>query len=284
MDLYRRTVLVTGASSGIGAATARLMSSRGAVVVLVARREDRLRDVAASLPGPAHVAPCDVGDPEAVTRMAARVVDVAGVPDVLVNNAGAGRWLWIEETSPEEFLAQVAVPLHAAFFVTRAFVEPMLERRRGWVVTVNSPISQLAWPGALGYGVARWGLRGFDECLARDLRGTGIGVSAVVAGHTDSEYFDANPGALDRLPWVDRYVPRLTSLDVGRMVVRAVEQERRHLTAPWPIRAANVSARLWPGLVARVTSATGARREGRSKDPRHHSWTRTKPTTANPPT
>lgn len=280
MDLVNRTVLVTGASSGIGAATAELASQRGATVVVVARRRDRLHEVAARLPGRALAVPCDVGDHEDVAQMAARVVDEVGVPDVIVNNAGAGRWLWVEETTPQEFLAQVSVPFHAAFFVTRAFIEPMLERGSGWVVTVNSPISQWAWPGALGYGAARWGLRGFDECLALDLRGTGIGVSAVVAGHTDSEYFDANPGSLDRVPSLDRYLRRLSPHDVATMIVRAVEAERRYVTEPLSIRLVNASARLWPGIATRITSATGAQR----RDPGHTSRTRTKPRRAKPAT
>lgn len=280
MDLLNRTVLVTGASSGIGAATAKLASQRGATVVLVARRRDRLDETAAALPGRALVVACDVGDHEEVAHMAARVLDAVGVPDVIVNNAGAGRWLWLEETTPQEFLAQVAVPFHAAFFVTRAFIEPMLARGSGWVVTVNSPISRWAWPGALGYGASRWGLRGLDECLALDLRGTGIGVSTVVAGHTDSEYFDANPGSLDRVPSLDRYFRRLSPDDVATMIVRAVEEERRHITEPIQIRLVNASARLWPGLVSRVASATGAQRG----TGRHTRRTSTKPSTAKPAT
>jgi short-subunit dehydrogenase len=260
MDLTNRTVLVTGASTGIGAATARAMSAHGATVLLVARREGALRDVAASLPGRAEVYPCDVGDPQAVTAMASAVLADVGVPDVIVNNAGAGRWLWIEETSNEEFLAQVAVPFHAAFFVTRAFIEPMLARRSGWVVNVNSPVSAWPWPGAIGYGASRWGLRGFDECLAADLRGTGIGVTAVVAGHTDSDYFTANPGALDRLPTLDRFYRRLSTDDVAEMIVRGVKRERRSVVEPLEIRLTNLVGRLAPRGVSWLLGRTGASR------------------------
>ncbi len=260
MDLKNRTVLVTGASAGIGAATARQMSSRGAIVALVARREGALRAVADELGGRGRVYPCDVGAPDAVTAMAAKVTSELGTPDVIVNNAGAGRWLWIEETSNEEFLQQMAVPFHAAFFVTRAFVEPMLARRSGWVVNVNSPISQWAWPGAVGYGAARWGLRGFDECLAADLRGTGIGVTTVVAGHTDSDYFDANPGALDRLPSLDRYFRTLSVGDVADMIVTGVEKERRVVVEPLEIRLSNAAARLAPRGISWLLGVTGATR------------------------
>lgn len=260
MRIAGGTAVVTGASAGIGAATARALSRRGAHVALVARREAALADVAAGLAGPAHVYPCDVGDPDAVSAMASHVREQMGTPDVIVNNAGAGRWRWIEETSNEEFLSQVAVPFHAAFFVTRAFVEEMLARGSGWVVNVNSPISEWAWPGAIGYGASRWGLRGFDECLAADLRGTGIGVTSVVAGHTDSDYFEANPGSLDRVPWLDRYYRRLSPDDVAEMIVRGVEQEKRRVVEPLEVRLTNTAARLAPRAVSWLTGRTGARR------------------------
>lgn len=260
MDLMNRTVLITGASSGIGAATAQALSTRGATVLLVARRDQALREVAASLPGRAGVFPCDVGNPDAVAAMAEQVTAAHGTPDVIINNAGAGRWLWIEETDPEEFLQMAAVPFHAAFFVTRAFIEPMLARRSGWVVNVNSPISEWAWPGALGYGASRWALRGFDECLAADLRGTGVGVTAVVAGHVDSDYFTVNEGALERLPSLDRYLRRLTPDDVAAMICRALVEQRRRVVQPLDIRLVNASARLAPRAVAWVLGATGASR------------------------
>ncbi|MGA7690391.1 MAG: SDR family NAD(P)-dependent oxidoreductase [Jiangellales bacterium] len=264
MQLANRVVLVTGASSGIGAATARAMSGRGATVLLVARRQAALHEVAASLPGRAEIYPCDVGDPDAVSAMAARVRTDVGVPDVIVNNAGAGRWLWIEETSNEEFLAQVAVPFHAAFFVTRAFIEPMLDRRSGWVVNVNSPASAWPWPGAIGYAASRWGLRGFDEGLAADLRGTGIGVTAVVAGRTDSDYFTANPGALERLPTLDKLYRRLSPDHVAQMIVRGVERERRSVVEPLEIRLTNLAARVAPRGVTWLLGRTGATRSVRT--------------------
>ena len=260
MELTDRTVLITGASSGIGAATAEAMSRRGATVLLVARREPELRRLAASLSGSSGVYPCDVGDPDAVAAMAHAVVADHGTPDVIVNNAGIGRWLHIEETSPEEFLAQVAVPFHAAFFVTRAFVEPMLERGQGWVVTVNSPAGYTAWPGAVGYGAARQAVRGLTEALAADLRGTGIGVTAVVAGHVDSEYFTHNPGSLERMPAIDRVVRRLSPRDAAEAICRGVERERSLVVEPFEVRSLLALSRVAPGLVGRLAAVGTARR------------------------
>jgi uncharacterized protein len=260
MELTGRTVLITGASSGIGAATAAAMSRRGATPLLVARREQELRQVAASLPGTSGVYPCDVGDPYAVTAMAHAVLADHGTPHVIVNNAGIGRWLHIEETTPEEFVAQVSVPFHAAFFVTRAFVGPMLDRGAGWVVTVNSPAGYAVWPGAVGYGASRQAVRGFTEALAADLRETRIGVTAVVAGHVDSEYFAHNPGSLERMPAIDRLVRRLSPADVAEAVCRGVERERSLVVEPFEVRSLVALSRIAPGLVGRLAAIGAASR------------------------
>jgi uncharacterized protein len=121
VELRDKTVLITGASSGIGAATARAMSRRGAQVLLVARSKDKLEALVRELGESANAYPCDAGDPRAVAVMAKRVQAEHGVPDAIVNNAGAGRWLSIEDTDPDEFLEMAAVPYFAAFFITRAW-------------------------------------------------------------------------------------------------------------------------------------------------------------------
>jgi uncharacterized protein len=260
MELRERTVLLTGASTGIGAATARAMSRRGATVLLVARSEDTLRALAEELPGPAAVYPCDVGDREAVAAMAERVRVEHGVPNVIVNNAGAGRWLFIEETEPEEFAQMVAVPFMAAFFVTRAFIRDMISRGSGWIVNVNSAISESPWPGAHGYGCARWALRGFDATLAGDLRGTGIGVTSVVPGKVSSEYFDHNPGVEQRIPRITRIVRTLTPDEVAESICRGVARERRHVVEPLMLRLLFLQNRLTPRLIESLLWRTGARR------------------------
>jgi short-subunit dehydrogenase len=180
LRLWSCGALITGASSGIGAATARAMSRRRAQVLLVARSKDKLEALVRELGGGAAAYPCDAGDHRAVAVMAKRVQAEHGVPDAVVNNAGAGRWLSIEDTDPEEFLEMAAVPYFAAFFITRAFIEGMLARGSGWVVNVNSPASQIPWPGAVGYTSARWAMRGFDAGLRADLRQSGIGVTHLV--------------------------------------------------------------------------------------------------------
>lgn len=260
MRLEGRLALVTGASSGIGAAAARALGERGARVVLVGRREDRLREVASDIGDRGHVHPADVGDAEAVARLAAAVGEELGVPDVIVNNAGAGRFLFIDETDPAELVQQTAVPYHAAFFVTRAFVEPMIARGSGHIVCVNTPISRVAWPGAIGYAGARWALRGFTEALRADLRGTGLRVTEVVPGKVSSEYFDANPGADARIPRMERMLRGRTPEDCAVAIVSGIERERDLVFTPVELRLLAAAAAVMPRPVAWLAARTGVKR------------------------
>jgi uncharacterized protein len=259
VELGGKTVLITGASTGIGAATARAMNEAGARVALVARSEDKLRELAGGLKD-GHAYPADVSDADAVGAMAERVRQELGVPDVIVNNAGAGRWLFIEETDPDEWVRMNQVPYFAAFFVTRAFIEGMLARGSGRIVNVNTPVSSLPWPGAVGYGSARWGVRGFTATLRADLRGTGVGVTEIVPAKVSSEYFENNPGAEERIPSVARIMKTLTPDECGQMIARAVERERREVIFPFLLRLFYIQARLAPRLTEWVLWRTGARR------------------------
>ncbi|MEX2194558.1 MAG: SDR family oxidoreductase [Thermoleophilaceae bacterium] len=260
MKLEGRLALVTGASSGIGAAAARALAERGATVVLVGRRGDKLREVAGAIGPAAHVHPADVGDMDAVAGLGAAVESELGLPDVVVNNAGAGRFLFVDETTPAELVSQTSVPYLAAFFVTRAFVEGMIARGSGHVVCVNTPISRVVWPGAIGYAGARWALRGFTEALRADLRGTGVGVTEVVPGKVSSDYFAANPGAEDRIPSMERLMRGRTPAQCAAAIVRGIEREHGVVYTPPELRALAAAARLFPRPLTWLAARTGARR------------------------
>lgn len=258
----RPLVLVTGASSGIGEAIARRATADGARVVVMARREDRLRELAAQIG--ALAIPVDLSDAAATQRACAQVLDEAGLPDVIINNAGSGRFMTIEETSPEEASAQVTLPYLAAFTVTRSFIEPMLARGSGVIFQINSPVAVVPWPGAVGYAAGRFALRGFTEALRQDLHGTGIRVGSLTPTRVTSDYFDANPGSRDRVPRIEWLVGSMTPEQVAEATMRAIaHRPGKDSSAPWRWSLMAPITRAVPGPVAALFRATGHRRPHR---------------------
>ena len=132
--------------------------------------------------------------------LAETIIGEHGVPDVLVNNAGAGQWKPFVETSADEARAMMALPTLAAFAVTRAFLPAMLERGSGQVAFVTSPASFMVWPNASAYIAARFALRGLAEALRAELRHTPVGVTLVTLGAVASPYWQHNPGSRQFLP------------------------------------------------------------------------------------
>jgi short-subunit dehydrogenase len=267
MKLVGRTVLITGASSGIGEAVARAAHARGATVLLVARGETKLKALAAELGIRAHVYACDVGDPEAVGRLAESVRADGRAVDVLVNNAGSGRWVSIEDASPEELLDMAKVPYVAALLMTRAFVGDMIERRSGRIVTVNSGVSRAVWPGAVGYASARWALRGLDLALKSDLRGTGVGATEIVMGTVSSSYFENNPGSEEHLPKIARMVPVITPAAAAEAICRGIERGRSTVIPTAQLKWVAWSSQHMPRMNHFMLWLTGARRSARRRAP-----------------
>ena len=262
MILKGRLAVVTGASSGIGAATARLLAREGARVVLVARSREALDTVGAEIGaagGKAYAVAADLGVPGAVALLERDVLGVHGAPDLLVNNAGAGRWLFTDETAPEEAVAMMGAPYFAAFFATRAFLPKMLERGSGLIVNVNSPVALMPWPGAAAYAAARWALRGFTEALRQDLSGTGVGVMHFVPGKTASAYFEHNPGSEERIPLVSKVIPTLTPEQAASALVGGVLRDAREVVVPFMLRLFWIFERPFPGLTRWLLRATGVK-------------------------
>ncbi|MBI4916126.1 MAG: SDR family NAD(P)-dependent oxidoreductase [Acidobacteria bacterium] len=260
MELRDKLVVVTGASSGIGAATARAMARRGARVALLARSREPIERLAAEIGaagGEARAVPVDLADPAAARDAAAAVVRDLGVPDVLFNNAGSGRWLATEETTPEEAAEMIALPYLAAFAMTRAFLPGMLARRSGAIVNMTSAVGFVGLPGATAYGAARWAMRGFTEMLRADLADTGIVVTLIAPGKVASPYFEHNPGSEAHIPGITRVYPTLTCDEVAAAVVRAVEHRRRVVVIPFLLRLTVLTHRVLPAPIEWLLRATG---------------------------
>ncbi len=265
------TALVTGASSGIGAALSRELAARGVAVTLVARSREPLERLAEEIRaagGRATVETADLSVVSQVEDLAARVLADGGPPDLLVNNAGAGRWRAIDETEPGEAGQMMALPYLAAFELTRALVPAMVQRGSGRVVCMTSVAAYTHVPGANGYAVARWAMRAFAGQLRADLRGTGVEVTLVAGAEVDSPYWDHNPGSRERVPRATLLLGGATTPEeTARDTVRAIEKGAKEAIVP---RQAAVVLRTVPRpvvdwLVRRTGWRRGAQRPLRTR-------------------
>lgn len=263
MEIAGKLAVVSGASSGIGAATTRLLAGCGARVVLLARTLPALEDVAAQIRaagGTAHVFPVDLADIAATQATAKQILSEVGAPDILVNNAGAGRWLSVEETTPYEAVQMMALPYFAAFTLCHGFVPAMVARGSGWIVNLTSPAALTPIPGATAYSAARGAMASLSTTLRAELRGTGVGVSLLIAGKVASPYFANNPGSEARIPKADRLNRILSEEEVAQAIALAVTGERRRLVLPPTMRVLAWMHSVMPGLVQAVVNATSWRR------------------------
>jgi len=204
----RRPAVVTGASAGIGAATAEALAASGFPVALGARRTDKLDEVAdriRSAGGEACVAPLDVTDPDSVKEFAATVQREVGSIEVLVSNAGSVSPGNLVELDPERVARELDLAVVGAHRLVSAFVPGMVERRRGDVVFVSSDVAVRARPFMGAYTASKWGLEGLVSSLQMELEGTGVRASVVRPGSTWSEMgsdWDPDQGAFVLNQWV----------------------------------------------------------------------------------
>jgi uncharacterized protein len=260
MNPKGKTALITGASSGVGAATAQELARAGARVILVARREDQLRKVAASIGDAASVYPTDLSDAAAVDRLAERVTSDLGTPDIIVNNAGAGQWKFVDETTPAEAVQMMTLPYFATFYVTHAFLPGMLRRNTGHILNVSSVGSRFVWPGATAYIAARWAVRGFTQALRADLANTGIGVTLYESGVVKSDYWDHNPGSRERVPKMGTLVPPLSVEAAARGIVRGITRKQKLVVVPFMMKLTYWQHAVFPGVVQSLMTRTGYKR------------------------
>ena len=255
MMIQGKLALVTGASSGIGAATAKAIARKDGRVVLVARTASDLEKVAREIieaGGQAEFFSVDLSQPEAVSELARKVTGEIGVPDILVNNAGAGRWLTIEKTEAAELEQMMALPYFAAFNLTRELLPHMRKRGSGHVVNMTSVAARLSWPGAAGYTAARAAMMAFNNSLETETHGSGINVTLTMFGKVASPFWQKNPGSEDHLPKVNAYLPTLSTQEVADAIVRAVEKNAGTIVRPRIFRFLFLLNALAPKMTSRV--------------------------------
>lgn len=255
MELKGSTVLLTGATGGIGQAVARALDAAGARVLLSGRRTELLEEVRAGLGGSAESLPADLAEPGAAADLAER----AGTVDVLVANAALPASGRFDGFTPEEIDRALDVNLRAPMQLTRALLPGMLERGSGHLVFVSSLSGKVASTGSSVYSATKFGLRGFAAGLREDLHLSGVGVTVVFPGFVRDAGMFADSGA--RLP---SWVGTVTTEQVAQAVVQGIDRGSAEIdVAPFSLRAGTFAGTLAPSTVARVQRKLGSDRIAR---------------------
>jgi short-subunit dehydrogenase len=229
VEIRGAVAIVTGASSGIGAATAEELARRGATVVAVARRQDKLEEVVercrAHTPE-SRTHPADVADRAECESLVQRAAGDFGRVDIIVNNAGISLRRHAAESSVEEIERVMAVNFYGAVYVTMAALPGMLERRHGSIVNVTSVAGYIPNPHESAYGASKAALSLWSHGLAVDLDGRGVHVGVLSPGPIDTEIWekDEEEAAYDGV----LYPPSLVAEGIAAMI----ESERVHATVP----------------------------------------------------
>jgi 3-oxoacyl-[acyl-carrier protein] reductase len=222
--------IVTGGSRGIGLAIARALLDRGMLVVLSARKQDDLTRAQRHLRDEArvHAVCADVRDPAAADRLVAETVDRFGGLDVLINNAGIGRFSNVSDMSTEDWRQIIDTNLSGVFYCSRAAVPQMKRRGGGWIINISSLAGKNPFAGAGAYCASKAGLNAFSEALMQEVRHDNIRVSYVMPGSVSTGFGDR--GAAGEADW------KLAPEDVARVIVDLIDHDPRSLPSRVELR------------------------------------------------
>lgn len=249
MQIAGSTILLTGATGGIGQAIARALHARGATPILTGRRTDVLEPLAAELGG-ARTLAVDLSDPAALERLVAD----AGEVDILIANAALPAAGTLPSFTMQEIDRALAVNLRAPIALAHALVPAMVQRGRGHLLFMSSLSGKSATPGSAIYNATKFGLRGFASALRADLRDSGVGVSAVFPGFIRDAGMFAQSGV--KLP---TGVGTSSPEDVAHAVLSAIERNRAEVdVAPLTVRLGATFAGIAPELSSKIARRLGS--------------------------
>ena len=241
------TAIVSGATHGIGRATARALADRGAAVGLMARNRGEVEALAEALPR-AVALPADVADPAATEAAVEGFVETAGQLDLLVANAGLAHTAPFTELEPDKAEEMVQVNFIGTLNQVRAGLPRMLDRGRGHIVIVSSAAALRGFPWTAVYGATKAAQKTFAEALRHELSGTGVSLSAVMPGSVTTDLHSHERG---RMPDWWRRGEKIEPEQVAEAIVDAVANDRREVHVPKNVRLLGLNS-LAPAAVDRL--------------------------------
>jgi len=248
VDFKNKVVLITGASSGIGKDTAIEFAKKGANIVLVARREDKLEQVASELkkfPVLTLVCQCDVSKKDQVKEMTKKVLDKFDHVDILVNNAGFAIYGSVSDLSINDIESQMETNYFGMIYCIKNFLPLMLSRKSGHIVNVASVAASFGLPGIASYCASKFAMLGFSEGLKHELKNTGVEITVVSPIMVRTNFFDHDSFA--KMPKYSS--TSLNSKTVAQVILRASNSPRLEIITPSVVRGAVWIKHTFPYLI-----------------------------------
>ncbi|MBI2760198.1 MAG: SDR family oxidoreductase [Chloroflexi bacterium] len=244
------TVVITGATSGIGRETAREFARGGARVIVAGRREERLQEVVAEIEGrggQALAVRTDVADQAQVERLIEQAEERFGRIDTLVNNAGVGIAARFEDQPLDDFRRVMDINFWGAVYACKAAVPRMRAQGGGVIINISSILGRRGVPFETAYCASKFALRGFSEALRTEVMADGIDVSTIFPGAVETEIFEsaANTTGLD-LP---AFLPKFPARDLARIIVQNARFPQPEIVMALDAQFIDFFNRLAPGMV-----------------------------------
>ena len=249
-------VIIAGASSGIGEAAAKELARNGYRVVLAARRQDRLSKLASLIEkegGVVQAIPTDFRQVEQIQLLVEKTLQAYGQIDVIVNSAGVGKLIWLDQQSQTQIQDQIQVNLIGAIQLTREALPSMIEAGYGHIIHLTSISSWVGVPTYSIYTATKFGLRGFLESLRRELRGTGVIISGVFPGAVDTE-FDQQAGVHWEITGVAPKWLLVSPDEVSQLILKVIRKKRHNAVIPAIMWVAVLANSHFPGFVSWLLS------------------------------
>lgn len=255
MDFKDKVILITGASSGIGKKTAIQFAKKGSNLILVARRKEKLEQIADDLKKyniSTLVCKCDVSDKSQVERMSKIVLEKYGSIDILINNAGFAIHGSVFDLTIEEIESQMATNYFGMIYCIKNFLPSMLEKKFGHIVNVASVAASFGLPGITSYCASKFAMLGFSEGLKHELKGTGIGITVVSPIMVRTNFFD-HPSFKN----ISKYSTiSLSDKTVAKAILKAANSPRLEIIVPSIVRVAVWMKITFPFLINPVLGLT----------------------------
>ncbi|MGZ9585299.1 SDR family NAD(P)-dependent oxidoreductase [Paenibacillus marinisediminis] len=250
MNWNGAVIVVTGASSGIGALIAQYAADKGAYPILVARSLDKLKQVSSTISAPHECIQMDVRDAGQVSRQFQYILEKHGRVDILVNNAGFGLFERELDLELEHYEAMMDVNYMGVVRCTKAVLPSMLARRSGHIVNIASMAGKVGSAKSTAYAASKHAVLGYTNSLRMELSGSGVAVSAVNPGPIDTPFFDTADPSGSYKSNLGKFI--MPPEKVARHVIRVMETRKPEVNLPWMASAGTKLMQLFPRLTSRA--------------------------------